>query len=330
MAQQIDHSASGKDNVAALVNQIAVYSVPQDQYTISSVVSIDNVAAPIDTRIGLTPSGEELVGNTSIDYKRLTLANNRPTAGNRVFTDNTMNHASIKAKILSQLRLVGDQIAFTEPRRAPGGGESLPYVLNPVVNSPIYRTDQAPFTVTAINREPYVPASPGNYLNLVDNIEGKPVYAALGDPMQYLVSGNTEEDVLVAMLNALCNTTSYVLKKGDLVFSNVRAGTVQAQQGNTLIDFEPTPQAPWSEPGTLLVRRTNISKWYGVPLEIRTAPFEETADLFFEWSKIPRENIVVGLVNAALGHRTIYYVVNDTDATLILQPDNSYLVLTDA
>ena len=328
---QIDHTKSTLENVVGMANDIAQYPIQAQDLTLGAMKVITPSAENnfSDTELALLAADPgQVLGDTFIQYKRLTIPTSRPNVGNKVYSLGSDTHEDIHAKIFDRLRLVGEEVVVTNPPRLPLGGEIQEYVLNAKPNSLLYAPGA--YTIHVKNRDPYVAQVPNVFFGEpVATRAGRPVYLLPDLPRgSYIQAGRSERASFLKLLDYYANIESFQFTEDNLLLGTPVAGTQAGFSGNTFLDFEPGENSPLTEGGTFLYTRLNFSAQYsGAPEEIRTSALEDTPRLVFEWLDLPTEHIDASS-SPYLGARTVWYSVADTPETFVLLPTGgTYLVI---
>lgn len=328
---QIDHTKSTVQNVAGMINDIAQYPIQTQDFKLGAMKSITPSAAngQSDTELALLAGDSGMVlGDTFIQYKRLTIPTSRPNVGNKVYSTALDSHEDIHAKIFDRLRLVGEEVVVTNPRRLPLGGEIQEYTLNAKPGSVLYAPGA--YVIHVKNRDPYVAQTPDVFFGAPIALRnGRKVYHLPYQPRNvYITANRSEKQSFLKLLDLYADIESFTFTEDNILFGSPVEGTQAGFGGNTFVDFEPGDDSPLTEGGTFLYSRQNLSAQYnGAPEEIRTSELEDTPRLVFEWLDVPTTHIDASS-SPYIGARTVWYSVADTPETLVLLPTGvTYLVI---
>ena len=328
---QIDHTKSTVQNVAGMINDIAQYPIQTQDFKIGALKAITPSEAngQSDTELALLAGDSGMVlGDTFIQYKRLTIPTSRPNVGNKVYSTGLDSHEDIHAKIFDRLRLVGEEVVVTNPRRLPLGGEIQEYTLNPKPGSLLYAPGA--YVIHVKNRDPYVAQTPDVFFGAPIALRnGRKVYHLPSQPTAtYMSAQGTEKQAFLKLLDLFADIESFKFTEDNILFGAPVSGTQNGFSGNTFVDFEPGENSPLSEGGTFLYSRLNMSRWYNsVPQEIVDSDPADTMRLLLQWLGVPGENVVPA-TGGSFGPRTVWYSVNDQPGTLVVLPTPvTYLIL---
>lgn len=162
---QIDHTKTAKQNLSALASQDFVMpsgaKLEDEDYThgVPAVIVPSEANGQSNTSLQLNGNPlRGLPGSSIIQYNRIPLAENRPSAGTTLKVGNADTKETIAARVRERWRLV-DGEAISTLDRLPFGGTSRNVRFSPKKNSVIYTPDSH-LDIVVQNTDPNVNVPP--------------------------------------------------------------------------------------------------------------------------------------------------------------------------
>lgn len=262
MGLKIDAGLTGSQNLTALANTAVLERTFQEgDLRVKSVQAIEPTEAnnQANTRAVLegTPESQWL-GETTVEYIRLSVPLARPTGGTKLAVGDTATHESIEAQILENHQFVADQVQFTRPSRVPSGGEVMPYVVSAKEGSPIYFPST--LTIQVRNKDPFSPRSMEAFFGMpVAEYNDLPVYALAQPPLNAYGAYDKSDLAGFAKLMTLSHPYQNVqITERDFVADLPETYTISGKAGNTAVLIAPKPGGIFTDSGYVFYNRLNL------------------------------------------------------------------------
>lgn len=310
----VDQTKTGKANILAMVRPITKLK----NYTDAQLnVGVPVVQTPTtsngmkNTRVGITGVNTDRIrGEATVHYNRLTLPTARPTAGNKVFIDNSDTHADVLAKVVFQHRLVADQVVLTTQTRLPyGRSEALPFKVDPIPNSVIYAAGT--LDIQVINQDAFVP-QPGSVFfgNSVGTRNGLPVYTVpLKTAWKYFTDSRAASFVnFFRMINYHKTLKHFDVVQRDGSLGPLEIANTSQTANNTYVKVTPRDGSPFSEAFYIFYCRYNIAvnrNMRNAGLQYRLPVNADYLYLFCDYEGIPIDAIEIVSMSQTATSRSI-------------------------
>lgn len=142
MSYQINHLVSTAQNMLAMLNSKAKYPIQLSDiagYGTPQVITPNAGNGNNNTQIVVNGAeGGAHPGQTTIQYHRIPLSENRPSIGSRILMYPNDTLSSVRARVVEKLRLVDEEIVLGTPNGLPQAEESRDITLSPITNSKLY------------------------------------------------------------------------------------------------------------------------------------------------------------------------------------------------
>lgn len=170
---RIDHTKSLLANMTGLAND-KYFSTSGRNFAVGDFLLGTPVAVTPEAGNGNSNTSLQLtgvtsrgyVGQTTIFYDRFTLADNRPSIGNKFLAPAGTNHVAAHNVILEKLRLLSSEVSFIDPPYAAYGGAEIPYTVVPKTDSHVYLPGNFQAYVKIKGNPSLPPVASNTWLNL--------------------------------------------------------------------------------------------------------------------------------------------------------------------
>lgn len=339
---RIDSSKSTAENMLALVNAEAKFRYQPGAFTMGDPGAITPGPGNGMNNTQLLLSGLEAGGTTGsaiVRYTRQTVAENRPSAGNVVYSTNADTQASIHERIAEKHRLVLEELVFTDPFEPPPGSFEANYTVAAKANSKLYAPGS--MTIKVINNDA-LPAkiSPRwlfPYAGMADTRKAYDLKTAGFTIEQlspasgnYTTYGNTDKDNFAQLLNYVAGRPG-LLKAKDFTLSApvyqqgfVNLPSIYGLAYYHAINFDVGAESQLSEGGVLYYSLYQYNAFAGIPQAIKDDQTINRGRRVFEYLKLPVDKIVFQAYNPSFPDR-VYYSI--PDSVIFLPTGSTYFTL---
>lgn len=307
----VDQTKTGRQNILQMVRSNASMKQYRDTDLVFSVPVAQSPATANgqkNTRLNITgrvPS--RMPGTAIVNYDRLTLNTARPTAGNRIFINNTDTHASLLAKIVQQHRMVADQVVLTTQTRLPfGRGEELPFIVTPITNSLIY--NPVPFTIRVRNNDRFIPRPSSEFFGAsIATRGGLPVHTLSRTAFQsfanYIAPSIANFWKLMNFHQAFKHVFEITPKDGTTGALEIDNGNQVA--ANTYVRIDPRDNSVFTNSFYIFYCRFNhaaIRNMRSAPAKYKEPMSDAYVQYMLEYEGIPRDSVEIVSTSGGSGN----------------------------
>lgn len=164
---KINPEKTANENIVALLNTQSRRPIANDEFSFANPVVTTPAPENGNTNTSLVCTyvgASGLTGNTTVNYHRDTLSQNKPSGGSSFDITSEATMADVKQLICGSHSLRSDQVVISSPATPPVAGDSVTFKLNPIANSLLYAIGEMSVTVRNTDEvfDPYF-----NYVSLL-------------------------------------------------------------------------------------------------------------------------------------------------------------------